>query len=227
MNPVSGMAIEIRALGESALIVRVGECSGAVLRTWQKLEAAKLPGVAEVAPALGSVAIFFEEPPDLENAAKMVRTALRKRTSPAKRATRPRRIAVPVCYEAEFGPDLETVAKHAGLLPNEVAQRHAAGRYQVACLGFTPGFPYLRGLPARLATPRLSSPRAKVAPGSVAIGGKQAGIYPLASPGGWNIVGRTPLRLFNVQRADPALLRPGDRVRFFPITREEFEQWDR
>ncbi|CAN5504622.1 5-oxoprolinase subunit PxpB [soil metagenome] len=221
------MATEIRALGESALVVRVGESLGEVLRTRQKLVAAKLPGVIEVAPALASVAVFFETPPDLEAAAETVRTTLRKRISAGQKALRPRKIAVPVCYETEFGPDLQTVAEQSELQPDEVVRRHAAARYQVACLGFTPGFPYLHGLPARLATPRLSSPRTRVAAGSVAIGGKQAGIYPQASPGGWNIVGRTPLRLFDLARTSPTLLRPGDRVRFFPITREEFEKWEK
>ncbi len=221
------MAIEILPLGESALIVRVGESLGKVLRAWQKLVAAELPGVIEIAPALASVAVFFETPPDLETAAETLRATLRQRKSARSKAMRPRKIDVPVCYETEFGPDLVAVAEHAKLQPNEVVKRHAAARYEVACLGFTPGFPYLDGLPARLATPRLSTPRTKVATGSVAIGGRQAGIYPLASPGGWHIVGCTPLRLFDLARPSPALFRPGDRVRFVPITREEFEQWEK
>lgn len=221
------MALEILPLGDSALIVRVGESLDKVLRAWQKLAAAELPGVIEVAPALASVAVFFESPPDLEAAAETVRMILGRRKSARLKTPRSRKVDVPVCYEAEFGPDLETVAEQAKLQPNEVIERHAAARYEVACLGFTPGFPYLIGLPERLATPRLTTPRTKVAAGSVAIGGKQAGIYPLASPGGWNIVGRTPLRLFDLARPSPPLLGPGDRVRFFSISKEEFEQWEK
>jgi inhibitor of KinA len=142
-------------------------------------------------------------------------------------AVKPRLIEVPVCYDAEFAPDLETVAQHCGLAPNEVVARHAAARYGVRCVGFTPGFPFLGGLPSQLATPRRKSPRTAVPAGSVAIGGPQTGIYPLRSPGGWNIIGRTPLRLFDVTREPAALLRAGDRVRFVSIGREEFEAWDK
>ena len=126
-------------------------------------------------------------------------------------------IEVPVCYDEDFAPDLETVAQHCGLEPNEVVARHAAARYGVRCVGFTPGFPFLGGLPAKLATPRRKSPRPAVPAGSVGIGGAQTGIYPLRSPGGWNIIGRTPLRLFDVTREPAALLRAGDRVRFVSI----------
>jgi inhibitor of KinA len=128
-----------------------------------------------------------------------------------------------VCYEGEFAPDLAEVAHHAGLSPDEVAQRHAAAAYRVGCVGFMPGFPYLTGLPPELATPRRAIPRREVAAGSVAIGGSQTGIYPSVSPGGWNVIGRTPLRLFDVTRQPPALLRAGDAVRFRAISRTEFE----
>ena len=130
---------------------------------------------------------------------------------------------IPVCYDLEFAIDLERVARHAQISPGEVVTLHGAAQYRVNCIGFTPGFPYLTGLPNKLATPRHAVPRKEIPAGSVAIGGAQAGIYPQKSPGGWNIIGRTPLRLFDPQRDPPALLQTGDQVRFRKITREEFQ----
>ncbi|MGI8891150.1 MAG: 5-oxoprolinase subunit PxpB [Chthoniobacterales bacterium] len=221
------MAMEIIPLGDAALIVRTGNSLGAVLRTWSKLTTARLPGVVEVAPAWASVTVFFDSPRDLDACVQEVQTALKKRGKLALRPIRPRIIKVPVCYDREFALDLDQVATTNNLTPGEVIKRHAAAHYRVRCLGFTAGFPYLSGLPARLATARRSTPRLRVPAGSVAIGGDQTGIYPLPSPGGWNIVGRTPLRIFDPARENPATLRPGDRLRFIPIDREEFEKWDK
>jgi inhibitor of KinA len=207
------------------LIVRVDDSLGEVLATLRKLEAANIPGVSDIAPAFASVALFLESPQQLEACSEAVRVALRRRRRTSARPAKPRLIEVPVCYDEEFAPDLETVARHSGLEPTEVAARHAGARYAVRCVGFTPGFPFLGGLPPKLATPRRKSPRAAVPAGSVAIGGPQTGIYPLRSPGGWNIIGRTPLRLFDVTREPATLLRAGDRVRFVSIGREEFEAW--
>ena len=153
--------------------------------------------------------------------------ALRGRQRPAKTTRAPLSLEVPVCYDPEFALDLEAVAQHCGFSADEVVTRHAAARYQVRCVGFTPGFPYLSGLPADLATPRRSTPRTVVPAGAVAIAGGQAGIYPLRSPGGWNIIGRTPRCLFDLSREPAALLAPGDRLRFVAITREEFARWEK
>lgn len=131
-------------------------------------------------------------------------------------------IEIPVCYGGDHGPDLEAVAKHAGLSPDAVVARHAGGEYTVAMLGFAPGFPYLLGLDAALHVPRRDNPRTRVPAGSVAIGGAQTGIYPKELPGGWHLIGRTPLSLFDAHRASPALLAPGDRVRFRAIDAAEF-----
>ena len=120
-------------------------------------------------------------------------------------------------------PDLDAVAQHTALSPEEIVRRHADASYRVSCVGFTPGFPYLSGLPPELATPRRASPRKEIPAGAVAIGGTQTGIYPRKSPGGWNIIGRTPLRLFDVERNPPALFHAGDRVRFRKISRQEFD----
>jgi inhibitor of KinA len=133
-------------------------------------------------------------------------------------------VDIPVCYDPEFALDLDDVAHHTGLSPKEIADLHQRASYRVNCVGFTPGFPYLSGLPARLAVPRRAVPRKEIAAGSVAIGGSQTGIYPVKSPGGWNIIGRTPLSLFDPSKNPPALLGAGDGVRFRAITRAEFEK---
>ena len=221
------MTTEILPLGDSALIVRVGDSLGDILTVAQKLEAAQLPGVVEVVPAFASVAVFLQSPESLESCAASVPAVLRRRGPLARTTHALRSIEVPVCYDSEFALDLEAVAQHCAISPNEVAMRHAGGRYQVRCVGFTPGFPYLSGLPAALATPRRATPRTSVPAGSVAIGGGQTGIYPLRSPGGWNIIGRTPLRLFDLTRQPAALFAPGDRLRFVVISREEFGRWEK
>ena len=128
-----------------------------------------------------------------------------------------RTVEVPVRYGGADGPDLEDVARLHGISPEDVVRIHASAEYLVYFLGFSPGFPYLGGMPAAIATPRLATPRTHVPVGSVAIGGDHTGIYPVASPGGWRIIGRTPLELFRAERAPLTLLRMGDYVRFVPL----------
>jgi inhibitor of KinA len=132
-------------------------------------------------------------------------------------------VEIPVCYEGDFGPDMADVVAHTGRSSNEIVRLHAGANYLVQCVGFTPGFPFLSGLPRELATPRRPTPRTQVPAGSVAIGGRQTGIYPLASPGGWNLIGRTPLRLFDSASPSPVFLQVGDRVRFRAISSVEFD----
>ncbi|WP_034256944.1 5-oxoprolinase subunit PxpB [Adhaeribacter aquaticus] len=134
-----------------------------------------------------------------------------------------RLVEIPVCYGGSYGPDLELVAELNQLSPEEVITIHTTGDYLVYMLGFAPGFPYLGGMSEKIATPRKSKPRAKVWAGSVGIAGKQTGIYSLATPGGWQIIGRTPLQLFNYHRNTPCLLQPGDHIKFIPISEKEFE----
>jgi len=129
---------------------------------------------------------------------------------------------IPVCYDAEFGIDLDRVAEQTKLSEREIVDLHSTCEYRVACIGFVPGFTFLAGLPRNLATPRRDVPRKEIPAGSVGIGGAQTGIYPLRSPGGWNLIGRTPLKLFDPAKDPPTLLCPGDRVRFRAITREGF-----
>jgi len=131
-------------------------------------------------------------------------------------------VNIPVCYDNELGPDLMPVAEHAKMTAEEVVRLHSSASYLVYFLGFSPGFAYLGGLPDALHTPRLATPRKEVAPGSVGIAGSQTGIYPIASPGGWQLIGRTPLRMFDPGANPPTRLQPGDRVKFSPIDRATF-----
>lgn len=134
------------------------------------------------------------------------------------------RVDVPVCYGGELGPDLEDVAARIGCSPDEVIALHAAREYRVYVVGFVPGFAYMGTVDDRLALPRRASPRKKVPAGSVAIAAGQTGIYPMETPGGWHILGRTSVRPFDPNRANPVLFKPGDRVRFIPIPREDYDR---
>jgi inhibitor of KinA len=238
--------MEIIPLGDSALVVRVRdqfedepeETLEEVLRVFQLLQSAAIPGVIELAPAYTSVAVFFDPLSVLQlsgtaegafdELAKRIRSAItpasrrhRRRTA----ASRPRLIEVPVCYDPEFGFDIDRVAEHTRLSEREIVDLHSTSEYRVACIGFVPGFTFLAGLPKNLATPRRDVPRKEIPAGSVGIGGAQTGIYPSRSPGGWNLIGRTPLRLFDPTKNPPTLLCPGDRLRFRTISREEFESF--
>ena len=134
----------------------------------------------------------------------------------------PRQLEIPVCYGGDYGPDLANVSTMHGLTPQQVIDLHVSATYLVYFLGFTPGFAYLGGLPEALVTPRLPTPRRSVLPGSVGIAGHQSGVYPFATPGGWRLVGRTPIAMFRPDRSAMSLLSIGDRVRFTPIPPEQF-----
>ena len=234
--------MEIVPLGDSALVVRMRErfddapeqTLDVVLRAFQRLQNAAIPGVIELAPAYTGVAVFFDpipaakgsETPDkvFDWLATRVRAVVAEVADPGRIVrSRSQTVEIPVCYDSEFALDIDDVAQRAAISPGEVIRLHSAAEYRVACIGFVPGFPFLAGLPRELATPRRDVPRKQIPPGSVGIGGAQTGIYPLRSPGGWNLIGRTPLRLFDPRKNPPALLRAGERVRFRAITREEFE----
>jgi len=241
--------MKISPLGDSALVVRVCErfddapeqTLDRVLRAFQRIRNAAIPGVIELASAYTSVAVFFdpitvvkatETPGELFDLfVERIRAAV---AAGADRGSRRRTarfggrlVEIPVCYDPEFALDIDNVARRANISPSEVIRLHSAAEYRVACIGFVPGFPFLAGLPKKLATPRREVPRKEIPAGSVGIGGAQTGIYPLRSPGGWNLIGRTPLRLFDSKKNPPALLRAGERVRFRKITRDEFESLKR
>ena len=223
------MKFRIEPLGDCALLVELGERIDAAINAQaialaDVLRAAHLADVFDIAPAYASVCVRYT-PTRADACARLIAeiSALAERTTtPA--ADLPERacVEVPVCYGGEFGPDLDDVAQRAELHAREVVARHAGAEYRVAMLGFAPGFPYLLGLDPTLHTPRRASPRLRVPTGSVAIGGAQTGIYPRELPGGWHIIGRTPLRLFDATREPPALLAPGQLVRFRAIGAEEF-----
>ncbi|MEN0112136.1 MAG: 5-oxoprolinase subunit PxpB, partial [Planctomycetota bacterium] len=176
-------------------------------------------GVDDVVSAFGDTAVYFDP---LRIAAPAAADWAR---SAASDTTRTGRLAkLPVCYGGEFGPDLEGLAERAGLAISEVVRRHHSAEYRVGAVGFRPGFPYLVGLDPRLHTPRLGDPRTTVPAGSVAIGGAYTGVYPEASPGGWNVIGRTPRRMHDPGRQRPALVATGDVVRFRPIDRAAFDE---
>jgi len=172
-------------------------------------------GILNLHPAFTSVLVEFD--PRLV-AHDAVEALVRERAGAVTEAGEEGRpVEIPVHYGGDQGPDLEDVARHADLSVDAVVKLHASAVYTVYFVGFATCFPYLGGLPERLATPRLAAPRKLVPAGSVAIGGSQAGVYPLASPGGWRLIGRTPLALFDVHGEPPGLLRIGDRVRFVPM----------
>ncbi len=182
-------------------------------RIWAVAEAARQwPHVVEVVPGMNNLTIVFD--PLAADASVLASKLTAAWESPAQVQARPREIEIPVHYGGEFGPDLADVAAHAGLDAEEVVKRHAQGEYVVFFLGFQPGFAYLGGLDASLHTPRRAAPRIEVPAGAVGIGGAQTGIYPAASPGGWQLIGRTDVKLFDPARTPPTLLQPGDRVRF-------------
>jgi KipI family sensor histidine kinase inhibitor len=215
----------VEPLGEAAVTLRIGSridqaTNDRVLALWRQLHACRVAGVLDIAPAYATLTVFFDP---LRWDAASLATHLATLTAPAVGVAAPARsLEIPVCYEGEHALDLEDVCAHTGLDAAEVVRRHSATGYRVHFLGFTPGFPYLGGMDARLATPRRATPRTAVPAGSVGIGGAQTGIYPQRTPGGWQIIGRTPLALFDTRRADPCLLAPGDTLHFVPVTPAEF-----
>ncbi len=190
------------------------------------LRADCLPGVVDIVPAYASVGVFYV-PEEVaigrgELPWRLVAEWLERHLAgdgPVVKKPRraPRNHVLPVCYGGEAGPDLEVVAKAAKLTPAEVIKLHAGETYLVAAIGFSPGFPYLYGMPKKLATPRRTTPRLRVPAGSVGIGGEQTGIYPSETPGGWQVIGRIATRLFDPEREEPALLAQGDTVTFKPV----------
>lgn len=184
------------------------------------LTTARLPGVRDVLPTYASVAIHFD-PLRADLAAILAAIERHADAAAADEVAERALIEVPVCYGGAFGPDLDEVAEFGGCTAEDVIERHSSRTYQVYMLGFVPGFAYLGTVDDRIAMPRRAAPRQAVEPGSVGIAGQQTGVYPIRTPGGWRIVGRTPLRFFDPNRDSPSLLGPGDRVRFCPITPEQ------
>ncbi|MFS2205773.1 5-oxoprolinase subunit PxpB [Variovorax sp. Varisp36] len=205
----------LHLLGDAALLCELPAPATLVQqqRIWALArQAQQWPGVGETLPGMNNLTLTFDPTVmDLDTLTAQVLEAWPRLPS---RAVEGRLVEIPVAYGGEHGPDLADVAAHTGLTPAEVVRRHSGAEYVVYLLGFLPGFAFMGGLPPELATPRRAEPRTAVPARSVGIGGEQTGIYPLVSPGGWQLIGRTPLELFDPAAEPPTLLRPGDRVRF-------------
>jgi len=181
-----------------------------------------LPGVVETVPSYRSLLVYYD-PFVVGYDALCAQLAALAEQATTTAMPPAREVEVPCCYEGELGTDLEAAAARLGLSVDDLVRLHAGAEYLVYFIGFTPGLPYMTGAPARLTIPRLDTPRVKVPAGSVAIGGTQCCIYSVESPGGFWLLGRTPVRLYDPDAAEPILLRPGDRVRFHQIDRREFD----
>jgi inhibitor of KinA len=243
---------EVHPLGDKGLIVRLSHqidevFSDSIRLLKESLESEPMPGVVEVVPAFSSLAVYYDpwiiyhesrrsslDGQELEPYTYIERWMVQKiehirgqeQAEAGLKSDDRRLIEIPVCYGGEYGPDLSVLAEQAQLTEQAVVQLHSGSSYRVGMIGFTPGFPYMLGLPEQLAAARKATPRSKVPAGSVGIAGMQTGIYPLETPGGWQIIGRTPLVLFNPSQSPPSLLMPGDLVRYIPITPEQFEAYE-
>jgi inhibitor of KinA len=219
----------IVAAGDSTLLVefqpRIDAMVNArVVAVAEALQREALPGVRDIVPTYRTVAVYFDPlRTDCEQlTARLERHAVEARAGG--REDRPA-IRIPVCYGGDFGPDLADVARFGRLTESEAVAKHCGATYRVFMLGFVPGFPYMGVVDGRIAIPRRTTPRVRVPAGSVGIAGPQTGVYPSDTPGGWQLVGRTPMKCFDAAREDPFLLKAGDAVRFYPIARDEYERW--
>ena len=223
----SSSGVTFLPASDRSLLVSFGdqitlEAHHAVVRLLRLLQSEPISGVRNFHPAYCSLLITFDllrhTHGSLETLLRVYLDRLEKLELPE-----PRRVEIPVCYDPEFGPDLSDVATLHQLTTERVVELHSAHEYVVYFLGFVPGFAYLGELPEALVTPRLATPRRSVPPGSIAIAGRQTGVYPLATPGGWRLLGRTPLAIFRRDREPMNLLEIGDRVRFVSIPVGEYE----
>lgn len=219
-------------LGDCAVVIAFGDeidqaTNWRVKAFSDRLGAASLPAIVEHIPTFTNVTVIYD--PLSANYKDLVADIERViEAMPAKiLGGDARTVEIPVCYGGEFGPDLESVAERNNLSPDEVVEIHCESAYPVYMIGFAPGFPYLGGMSERISAPRLDTPREKIPAGSVGIAGRQTGVYPIETPGGWRLIGRTPLRMFNPTRDPPSLLQAGDLVRFTAINKEEYERTQR
>ena len=219
----------LMASGDTALVVEFGdtidrEINARVLALADRIEAAAIPGVVEQVPTFRSLMVHYDPEVLLFDALARQVEAMLAGLSAKPHAKRLWQL--PVCYGGELGPDLDDVARATALTAAEVIRLHAADTYHVYVVGFLPGWPYMGDLTEKLALPRRENPRVKVPMGSVCIAQHMTGVYPLESPGGWHLLGRTPVRMFDPRRANAVLLSPGDQVRFEPVAQAEFERLD-
>ncbi|MFP3154246.1 5-oxoprolinase subunit PxpB [Lachnospiraceae bacterium ZAX-1] len=218
----------ILVAGDSCLVVEFGtqikeDINREIRQFTAYIHQQSIQGIMELVPTFCSVMVCYD--PSVVSYRKLVRQL--KRLLNQKNAiveSAKRIIEIPVCYEEEFGIDLPSVSAHTGLSTTEIIKRHSQTDYLIYMLGFLPGFAYLGGLDPSLFTPRLTNPRSRIKAGAVGIGGEQTGIYPLDSPGGWQLIGQTPVRPYQPQLDPPILYQAGDFIRFKPITALEYRQ---
>jgi inhibitor of KinA len=220
--------MKIVPASDSSILVEFGdridpEIQDQVLALFHGLRALDDPRIRNLHPGYVSLLVDFDPLARSHQDVLALIESLRSNRTPAARDGSAI-VAIPVCYDVEFGPDLADVSAYTGLSAEEVIRLHSSATYRVCFLGFTGGFAYLRGMPEVLHTPRLATPRRAVAAGSVGIAGGQTGIYPTETPGGWRLIGRTPVQMFNPLAQPPTRVQSGDIVRFDPINRVAFEQ---
>ena len=233
----AALPYQIFPLGDSAITIEFGNCideaiNNEVIARFNQLRSEPIPYMIEAVPAYSSLTIYFDTASLLKklNGRQIMsdwikeQIAQRMSISTVLTTANEKTIDIPVCYGKEFGPDLSVIANKKNIPVEEVIASHTAKIYKVFMLGFLPGFAYMGEVEEKIAISRKPQP-VNVAAGSVGIAGKQTGIYPLASPGGWQIIGRTPLKLFDATKDDPCLLEAGDRIRFYSITKDEFENY--
>jgi len=221
---------QYRVMGDRALLVELGdeidvEVNNKVRELFVAIKADPLEGIVESIPSYRSLLLIFDPLKTTSSLLQNKVDQLIKTLDPSQLAE-PRKVEIPVAYSSEYGPDLEWVAGYHGITTDEVIRLHTAHTYHVYMIGFMPGFPYMGELPKALITPRRETPRTVVPRGSVALAQEQTGIYSTQSPGGWQIIGRTPLTLFDPGKWPPALLEMGDLVKFFAIDEEEMADWE-
>lgn len=218
--------IRILTAGDSSLLVEFGkeispDINRKIAATVQLMKEQHIEGVVDIIPAFCSLLINYD-PRVISYEEMKQRMQDLIRVDAKAEAGRKRVFEIPVCYGGEYGPDIANIAKNAGLSEKKVIEIHSSRDYLIYMLGFLPGFTYLGGLDERIHTPRLATPRIKINAGSVGIGGSQTGIYPLDSPGGWQLMGMTPVKTYDPEREIPILVEAGDYIRFVPITEAEY-----
>lgn len=220
--------IRFRPAGDTGLLAEFGDridpaVNSRVRAVADQAANALLPGVIEVVPSYCTLLFVYDpletEPAALITAVEEIHAGITPQTQKEGRL-----VQIPVCYGGEYGPDIDKVAESAALNRDQVIQLHSQTMYRIYMVGFTPGFPFLGGLDKKLHTPRKKTPRKEVPEGSVGIANDQTGIYPVSTPGGWQIIGQTPVKLFAPERAHPFLYEPGDTIQFVSISSREYER---
>ncbi len=227
------MKFTLKPLGDNSIIIELGqdisrEIQQKVKKVSSFFEENTFDWVIETVPGFTTVAVFYD-PLKIKTDTLPYEKVCEELTPHLEKLeidedAEPRIVEIPVCYGGEFGPDLEEVAEHNGLSAEEVIDIHSNGEYIVHMIGFAPGFPYIGGMSEKIAAPRRSNPRLKIPAGSVGIAGKQTGVYPIETPGGWQLIGKTPRKLFLPEGETPSLLQAGDQIKFVPISIEEFQK---